>query len=82
MHFYLSALKSERHNWRHKISYQISFTLNPFEYDYVETDENTVRKLGLVVTDELNTKNEVEFRTRFKDIISEMTNDFQQHHIP
>jgi hypothetical protein len=26
-----------------------TFTLNPFKYDYVETDENTVRKMGLVI---------------------------------
>ena len=26
-----------------------TFTLNPFKYDHVETDENTVRKMGLVM---------------------------------
>jgi hypothetical protein len=25
------------------------FTLNPFKYDYIETDETTVRKMGLVM---------------------------------
>ena len=27
-----------------------TFSLNPFKYKYVETDENTVRKMGLVIT--------------------------------